>query len=103
MGKKKKHKHKLTLGEEILRLVVFSAFFAGIAILIIVLSPGAFDSPHFMGNPRSKYCARAFLLIPEAWETVAACRFFNALPFLFFPAIILLHIGGRALRGDFRG
>ncbi len=99
----KKAKKKITLARAVQGFFIVVALHVGVAVAMLLMDPGYFDDAVHSGRIGTNFCARVSHLIPAAWETVAACRVFNVIPFLIMPGIVLLYIIGRLLRGDFGG
>ena len=103
-GERKTPKKELPLSRAIWGFFVLLALHAIIAGVVYYFYPAAFDLPtdrFATPGSRSNFCTKVFLFIPEHWESVTVCRLSNAVPFLVMPAIVLVYILGRLVKGRF--
>ena len=95
---KTKRKKEISLATAVKGFLIVCALNAGLALVVYTMNPGAFDVAIHSGRVGTNSCARAFHLIPAAWETATACRVFNAVPFLVMPGLVALYLVRRLLR-----
>ena len=98
-----KRKKQICLATAVKGFLIVCALNAGLALAVYTMNPGAFDVAIHSGRVGTNFCAKAFHLIPEAWETATTCRVFNAVPFLVMPGFVLLYLVRRLLRDGSRG
>ena len=94
----KRERRPMTIGRALQAFILVLGFNCGVFLLFYFFNPGAFDVADYSPRGGWNFCAKAFLFLPEAWQSVGACRALNVVPFLIMPVLVLFYLIGRVWR-----